>query len=154
MRMLVGSVMFACIGLASCGQAANGVRSDGAGRGWIVTDDIAAAQVLHTCSRPSPDREAALPRWIPSARDIAALERALPSLAAGSDPARYHRQYVGIVRPGERLIYLNAWPAHLPTPDDPSRQAVRVCDGGTQFWGAVWNPATGAFSELEANGGF
>lgn len=124
------------------------------GRGWIVTDDAAAAAILRTCSRASPDREAVAPRWVPTAADIAALEAALPTIAAGSDPARYHRQYVGFERDGAKLIYLNAWPTSVPSPANLAREAVRVCDGGKQFWGAVWDPGTRTFSDLAGNGGF
>jgi len=27
-----------------------------------------------------------------------------------------------------------------------------ACDGGPSFWGALYDPDTGSFSELEANG--
>ena len=143
--------------LAGCASATPGGTTTGdaemAGRGWIVTDDAAAAAVLRTCSRPSPDRDAELPRWVPTAADIAALEAALPTIAEGSDPARYNRQYVGFERDGRRYIYLNAWPLNLPSPADPAREAVRVCDGGEQFWGAVWDPQAQAFSDIAGNGG-
>lgn len=124
------------------------------GRGWIVTDDAAAAAVLRTCSRASPDREAALPRWTPTADDVAKLEAALPTIAEGSDPAAYNRQYVGFERDGRRYVYINAWPLSAPSPADPSREAMRVCDGGAQFWGAVWDPGSGRFSDLAGNGGW
>lgn len=143
-------------GLATGCAAQRTVTAAGAteGRGWIVTDDAAAAAVLRTCSRPSPDREAALPRWQPTQADIGALERALPTVVPGGDPATWQRQYVGLVRDGVRLVYVNAWPRNLARPDDPSREAVRACDGGAQFWGAVWDPRAAAFSEFAANGGF
>ena len=35
-----------------------------------------------------------------------------------------------------------------------AREAIRVCDGGAQFWGAVFDPASNTFSELQFNGGF
>jgi hypothetical protein len=149
------AAVLAMLAATGCASAGSDMATDSAsGRGWIVVDDAAAAAVLRTCSRPSPDREAALPRWTPAQRDIDALERALPSLAPGTDPARFHRQYVGFVRDGKRLVYVNAWPVRVPSPSDPAREAVRVCDGGAQFWGAVWDPESGAFSEREANGGF
>jgi hypothetical protein len=52
------------------------------------------------------------------------------------------------------VIYINAF--HLPEDNSlrPAREAVRVCDGGAQFWGAVFDPASGTFNELQFNGGF
>ena len=35
---------------------------------------------------------------------------------------------------------------------DPARTAIRVCDGGAAFWGAVFDPETGQFSQVETNG--
>ena len=61
---------------------------------------------------------------------------------------------VGIESAGRRLIYINAF--HLPDDSgiNPAREAIRVCDGGAQFWGAVFDPASNTFSELQFNGGF
>ena len=55
---------------------------------------------------------------------------------------------------GKQVIYINAF--HLPEDNSlrPAREAVRVCDGGAQFWGAVFDPASGTFNELQFNGGF
>ena len=66
----------------------------------------------------------------------------------------FDRQYVGIESAGKRLIYINAF--HLPDDSgvNPAREAIRVCDGGAQFWGAVFDPASNTFSELQFNGGF
>ncbi len=65
----------------------------------------------------------------------------------------FDRQYVGIESAGKRLI-VNAF--HLPDGSgiNPAREAIRVCDGGTQFWGAVFDPSSNTFSELQFNGGF
>ena len=35
---------------------------------------------------------------------------------------------------------------------DPARDAIRVCDGGAQFWGAVFDPGSGSFSDVQFNG--
>ncbi len=66
--------------------------------------------------------------------------------------ADFDRQYVGIEMDGRQLIYLNAF--HLPDDADidPARDAIRVCDGGAQFWGAVFDPASGSFSDVQFNG--
>jgi hypothetical protein len=137
--------------LAGCGHGTP--RPGEAARGWIVSDEAAGRDVLRTCSRPSPDREGALAQWIPTPEQIRTLESALPELSTRVEaPASYQRQYVGIVRDGRRLVYVNAWPARVDASLDPSREAMRACDGGDMFWGVVWDPELRAFSEFEANG--
>ena len=145
--------------LAACTAAKQDqARDPNAGQGWIVVSDAAAASVLRTCSRTSPDPSGSLPRWIPSSTDVIELERALADLPAltpdGTPSAASHRQYVGLVRNGQKVIYVNAWPASVAGPADPAREAVRICDGGPSFWGAIWDPATRQFSERLGNGGF
>lgn len=125
------------------------------GQSWVVTRPVIAAQVLDTCSRPSPGRTPGQVTgyWAPSRQQVEQLEARLPTL----DPqvpgvVDFDRQYVGIELGGRQVIYLNAF--HLPdgTPMDPAREAIRACDGGRQFWGAVFDPATGTFSDLQFNG--
>ncbi|AAM36619.1 hypothetical protein J155_01899 [Xanthomonas citri pv. citri] len=31
-------------------------------------------------------------------------------------------------------------------------EAIQVCDGGSMFWGALYEPQTGAFSQIAING--
>ncbi len=125
------------------------------GQSWVVTRPVIAAQVLDTCSRSSPGREAGAVTgyWAPSRQQVEQLEAQLPRLEAQvPNAADFDRQYVGIEMGGRQVIYLNAF--HLPdgADIDPSRDAIRVCDGGAQFWGAVFDPATGAFSDVQFNG--
>lgn len=125
------------------------------GQSWVVTRPVIAAQVLDTCSRSSPGREAGAVTgyWAPSRQQVEQLEAQLPRLEAQvPNAADFDRQYVGIEMGGRRVIYLNAF--HLPdgADIDPSRDAIRVCDGGAQFWGAVFDPATGTFSDVQFNG--
>lgn len=125
------------------------------GQSWVVSRPVIAAQVLDTCSRSSPGREAGAVTgyWAPSRQQVEQLEAQLPGLEAQVPRAAdFDRQYVGIEMGGRQLIYLNAF--HLPdgTDIDPAREAIRVCDGGAQFWGAVFDPATGTFSDVQFNG--
>jgi len=125
------------------------------GQSWVVTRPVVAAQVLDTCSRDSPGREAGAVTgyWAPSRKDVEQLEAALPALEAQvPNAADFDRQYVGIEMRGRKLVYLNAF--HLPDEAeiDPAREAIRVCDGGAQFWGAVFDPASGSFSDVQFNG--
>jgi hypothetical protein len=66
--------------------------------------------LLRQCSRSTPKNVTGY--WEPSERDVQAMESALVkylgSLAVDESPARrarFHRQYIGIVREGVRLIY-------------------------------------------------
>ena len=127
-----------------------------AGQSWVVTRPVIAAQVLDTCSRDSPARHAGVVTgyWAPSRSDVEALESQLPQLAASvSEPSQSNRQYVGFESAGKRLIYINAFPLPDHSEINPAREAIRVCDGGAQFWGAVFDPASNTFSELHFNGG-
>lgn len=125
------------------------------GQSWVVTRPVVAARVLDTCSRSSPGREPGRVTgyWAPSRQQVEQLEAQLPSLEAQVPKAAdFDRQYVGIEMDGRQLIYLNAF--HLPDDADidPARDAIRVCDGGAQFWGAVFDPASGSFSDVQFNG--
>jgi len=126
------------------------------GQSWVVTRPVIAAQVLDTCSRPSPGRDPGRVTgyWAPSRQQVEQLEARLaqlePRVAAPQD---FDRQYVGIEAGGSELIYVNAF--HLPDNStiNPAREAIRACDGGAMFWGAVFDPKTATFSEFHPNGG-
>lgn len=125
------------------------------GQSWVVTRPVIAAQVLDTCSRLSPGQPPGRISgyWAPSRAQIEQLEAQLPTLEAQVPKVvDFDRQYVGIEVDGRQLIYLNAF--HLPDHSeiDPSREAIRVCDGGAQFWGAVFDPATNQFADVQFNG--
>ena len=125
------------------------------GQSWVVTRPVVAAQVLDTCSRSSPGREPGRVTgyWAPSRQQVEQLEARLPSLETQVPKAAdFDRQYVGIEMDGRQLIYLNAF--HLPDDADidPARDAIRGCDGGAQFWGALFDPASGSFSDVQFNG--
>lgn len=125
------------------------------GQSWVVTRPIIAAQVLDTCSRSSPGREPGRVTgyWAPSRQQVEQLETKLPALESKVAEARYFdRQYVGIEMDGQQLIYLNAFRLPDNSELDPARSAIRVCNGGARFWGALFDPATGTFSDVQFNG--
>lgn len=126
------------------------------GQSWVVTRPVIVAQVLDTCSRPSPGQTPGRVTgyWAPSRQQVEQLEAALPVLEPQvPQVADFNRQYVGIELEGRKVIYLNAFKLPDHSNVDPSREAIRVCDGGSMFWGAVFDPATGQFSEVAFNGG-
>lgn len=125
------------------------------GQSWVVTRPIVAALVLDTCSRDSPAKHAGgvSGYWAPSRAQIDALEGQLTQLQPTiAQPALSGRQYVGFESQGRQLIYINAFalPDHSTT--NPAREAIRVCDGGAQFWGAVYDPQSATFSDIATNG--
>jgi hypothetical protein len=70
------------------------------------------------------------------------------------DPRQSYRQYVGIVVGGRRLIYVNAFPSEVAEEDKDWKTHFLgdICDGGSSFWGVLFDPATGKFIDLETNG--
>jgi hypothetical protein len=123
-----------------------------------VLDARHAEEVARQCSRASYTIKGS---WTPTEADVRLLERHLPDLlslpstaccvpdASIGDLGRYHRQYVGVIIGARRLIYVNAFP--LGQSEDPSAPLV-ACDGGTSFWGALFDPETATFSDLAFNG--
>ncbi|MFA4578801.1 hypothetical protein P1940_21615, partial [Xanthomonas perforans] len=67
-------------------------------------------------------------------------------------PGEPTRQCGGVVIQGQQLIYVNAFKLPNDPPVKPAREAIQVCDGGSMFWGALYDPQTGAFSQIAING--
>jgi hypothetical protein len=122
------------------------------------------------CSRPGPGLTG---YWRPDPEIIRELEAALaPALQlalerAIDNPARrpaigeYYRQYVGIRAGGRRAVYINGFHRnHVETttrvrPQLASSwltQAVNVCDGGRNYFGAEYDPSTRKVRNIEFNG--
>jgi hypothetical protein len=108
---------------------------------------------LEQCSRWTPRAEET---FVPSEAEISRLEADLYKvrrlkarqccLLGGrlrGSPLDYAREYVGIVVGGKRFIYVNAYPAGGPS---------SVCDGGSAFWGVVYEPEAREFGDLAFNG--
>jgi len=150
----------ACLAVAACTPSNTRPGSSvptavKAGQSWVVTRPVVAAQVLDTCSRDSPAKHAGevTGYWAPSRADIDALESRLAQLQPQiAEPGQSGRQYVGFESNGKRLVYINAFSLPDHSKIDPAREAIRVCDGGAQFWGAVYDPQDGSFSSIERNG--
>ncbi|CBA15693.1 hypothetical protein XALC_1180 [Xanthomonas albilineans GPE PC73] len=125
------------------------------GQSWVVTRNSTAAQVLDTCARDSPAHHdgAVNGYWIPTPEQIAQLEAHLAQLQPQiADPSSSDHQYVGIVYHGKQAIYVNAFAPDDNRDRNPAIDAVRTCGGGARFWGAVYDPASGSFSEIAVNG--
>jgi hypothetical protein len=116
---------------------------------------------LPLCSRPGPKVAGT---WDPLVQDILDLESHLGGIAklkahgsiSGAQiahPEDSMRQYLGIVVDGKRRIYINAFPRGMVS-KNWREKFVTICDGGAGVWGLLYDPQTGAFSDLETNGGF
>lgn len=117
-----------------------------------------ADKVLKQCSRPTPvftATRALTGSEIRSANaNLGKLASMRDSDGRGIRPLNeYVYQYVGIVHAGTNKVYVNAI---MPPPDDIiwKKQALIMCDGGDRAFGALYNPATQTFSDLEINGSF
>jgi hypothetical protein len=121
-----------------------------------------AAATFHQCSRETPKTDGNY--WLPTASDINELELGLPSMLELRDRRgqkippgfqQFQRQYIGFTRNGQRLIYGNFFSTHE---DEPWKRwsflekPVVVCDGGTNFWGVVYDPKNKQFEEPQFNG--
>ncbi|WP_349657488.1 hypothetical protein [Xanthomonas sp. 10-10] len=159
MRTLRSATALAVLALAGCAttQAPSTVPTNlKSGQSWIITRQSVAEQVLDTCSRDSPARHPGQISgyWEPSHQQIEQLESRQDALTPTiAEPREFDRQYVGVVIQGQQLIYINAFKLPNDPPVKPAREAIKVCDGGSAFWGALYDPQTGAFSQIAVNGG-
>ncbi len=147
-------IVVLAVGLFAAGQSSTFTPS-----GRFLLHPPAARQIFHQCSRSAPSAKSDL--WDPSTKDLDDLEVSLGKYLDQLDKTgktippkgtKYHRQYVGFVRNGERYIYGNFYPAGDEFSIDEARQAVQVCDGGHAFWGIIYRVKTRTFEEPQFNG--
>ncbi len=129
---------------------------------YAVLPESMLGKMMQQCSRKTPNASSA---WSPGDEPIQQLESLLPKLGQlavrqglsariGEANASF-RQYQGIVVDGHPLIYINALPfKEIRSPGLPAldEAPLIVCDGGDQFWGAIYDPQTRTFSQLLGNG--
>ena len=128
------------------------------GAGVFILPVNAGQSLLRQCSRETPANVSQF--WNPSPEQIRKLESLLPQYVRHGvdrnpnipDNVEYHRQYVGIVVNGKRLIYGNFYPASVSDLFDEKSMPVVVCDGSASFWGIVFEPAASVFLDLRVNG--
>lgn len=127
----------------------------------VVLSPAQTQMLLSPCSRNAPQGVEAT--WIVPQEVVDQLEANLYKLARlRADqccilrgriryPGTYFRQYVGIVIGNRRLVYINAFRSASDKAEWRS-EAVVACDGGDDYWGAVYDPETKVFSNLAING--
>ena len=122
-----------------------------------------ARAATQTCSRTPPSVTTGT--WEPSAADVDGLRRNLSRLVGlksteccmpGTTLETLNGvriQVVGVIRSnGRKALYLNALSRNQLKDVTFSSKAIKVCDGGEAFWGALYDPEDGTFSELAFNG--
>ncbi|NYI19281.1 hypothetical protein FHR53_003168 [Xanthomonas arboricola] len=158
MRAFRGALALAVLALAGCAtmQGPSSVPTNlKNGQSWIITRQGVAEQVLQTCSRDSPARhpDQITGYWAPNHQQIEQLESRQDALTPTiAEPREFDRQYVGVVIGGQQLIYINAFKLPNTPQMKPATEAIQACDGGNMFWGALYDPQTGAFSQIAVNG--
>jgi hypothetical protein len=132
---------------------------------WVLLPPEKALLITKPCSRPSPANIDGV--WIVPAEIVARLERDLPSLWISMDvstfhvanPGSYFRQYAGIIILGRKFIYINAAKSIDNRSDRSDLSEWKngkstVCDGGSSYWGVLYDPLIGEFSQFAFDGEF
>jgi len=115
-----------------------------------------AVPFLKPCSRGGPGDAASF--WVPANAQLDALEGKLITFLASHEsdeslpPSNsYHRQYLGFVKDGRHYIYGSFYPGRGAMKQAERDNPLRVCDGGSSFWGVVYDVESGEFSDLRVN---
>ncbi len=152
-RIRTFTLMACLLGCAVAHAASFSLPSDGK----FILPVSKGEALLKQCSRTTPQKVSGY--WQPSATQISKLETLLPQFLQKAaktgihapDKLAFHRQYVGIVVGNKRLIYGNFYNMEASDMNQASEPIV-VCDGGAAFWGIVFSPEDGVFSDLRVNG--
>jgi hypothetical protein len=118
-------------------------------------------------------RESGLPAegfWTPKRSQLREVERSLPTFLRKEMQARplgelsevialapkYRRQYVGMILNGRKVIWINCIPPKPEQRVDPfanwNHEIIEVSDGGSDFWGVVYDVEKHSFDRLILNG--
>ena len=115
-----------------------------------------AKNVVNVCSRSRPEGMSGF--FAPSEEEVLEAEGRLidyledaapPAIAKRAD--LYHRQYVGLLFEGRRKLYVNAFLDPFGRARRWRTQFVKICGGGEDAWGLVYDIEKRAFSSLEVN---
>ncbi|MEN3369080.1 MAG: hypothetical protein V7609_1223 [Verrucomicrobiota bacterium] len=108
--------------------------------------------------------------WKPKKSHLREVERALPTFLRKEMQSRplgelsevialapkYRRQYVGMILNGRKVIWVNCIPQKSENGVDPfanwNREIVDVSDGGSGFWGVIYDVEKHSFERLILNG--
>ena len=133
-------------------------------RSSVILEGTQAQMMAHQCSHAAPHDVTGI--WSPSPAQITDLEQRLfPALQrqlgrTRHRPENYFRQYAGYIVGGRKIIYVNGVDRgyidflsqnHIPGADW-EHEAVAVCDGGADFFGAEYDVETKTIRNLSFNG--
>jgi hypothetical protein len=123
------------------------------------------------CSRDFPSDLSGW--WQPSTDDVMRADRHLAealhahtAVLSPQDrdraPQRYYRQYMGMVRGGRRVMYVNAIGVatlagsgeEVPIDEKWRRSTISICDGGLMSFGAVFDLQSDRFDAFSFNADF
>jgi hypothetical protein len=128
------------------------VRPD---QGAVLTGSAGRA-LFDQCTRDVPQNRQGY--WDPSPEQIRQLEADLVTwlrtrrLPESETPIQQSwRQYAGFTQMGRKLIYINAFPGPLYEGGYWKREAEEVCAGGPAYYGAVYDPQTRTFTNVQFN---
>ena len=150
MRTRLGALLIAAA-IAACAAAPRAGPIDGDGYRGCVLQPRAEYRAELECDEV----------WLPGASEIAAAERGLAAFVKGEAPElaaklpRYYRQYVGIVRNGRKLIYINAMHEESLAEDpelDPTSGLIFTMDGGDWYFQLEYDVDARAYLEFGING--
>lgn len=121
----------------------------------VVLPSASAKSFMNACSRPGLSKFDAT--WQPSEDDIRTMESRLSHVSLLHEqnrvkiehPGQYFRQYVGIIVGKRKVIYINAFCKDIT---GWHKHSVDACDGGSCFWGVLYDSETHEFSDLHING--
>lgn len=67
-------------------------------------------------------------------------------------PSGYQRQYLGLIRGEQRIVYINAFPVNFGDAVGRSKsQFVKGCDGGNLFWGIEYDVLSKSFANFSVD---
>jgi hypothetical protein len=151
MEVIIRSVCVICVVLLIC-DLASAQREKS-----VLLPQSEAHSLAEQCSRTNPPEFNET--WQPTEAAIKDMESKFSRIAECceegtrfDDPEDSYMQYVGIIVKGRKLIYINAFPFVGELFKDWKERAVRVCDGGSGFWGVLYDTETGKFFDLAVNG--
>jgi len=133
----------------------------------VIVDTSIGKKILHQCSRDNPGMVDSF--WMPTKSNIDILEKNFNNILGIKSTGccingkqvdsskNFACQYLGVVIKGKRYIYINAFVIEMLDHykrnfKDLTKAPIVICDGGSSFWGALFNIDTKEFSDLNFNG--